>query len=184
VGTLVSRNVPGKADVTSVDGNKYKIQQYKRLTNARYILNYLQNKGWSHNAIHGLFGNIETESFFSPATVQAVGGGYGLVQWTPASKYKNADSTIGWAAPSNPDDIDNQLNRIALEAAINYKQWNSIGSPTISPTMTFTAYSTSPKTVNELASYFYSCYEQPNNGTLSVRQTSARKWSMLVGILL
>ena len=93
-------------------------QQY----NAKYIWYALQNNGWTLNAVCGMLGNMQAESAINPGRWQSdrvgnMSGGYGLVQWTPATKY------INWLpSGSDPSTMDNNLSRIKWEA-INNKQW-------------------------------------------------------------
>ena len=65
--------------------------------NAQYVMDLFQARGWSKNAIAAMLGNMQVESTINPGLWQGFDefdydGGYGLVQWTPASKY------IDWAA--------------------------------------------------------------------------------------
>ena len=88
--------------------------------NARYIFNYLKAKGWTKNAICGILGNMQRESTISPARWQNgaegnMANGFGLTQWTPATKYFN------WAEKNSlyPIDMDSQLTRILFEVTTN-----------------------------------------------------------------
>jgi surface antigen len=89
------------------------INEESRRLNARYICKYLINCGWSLNAVAGLLGNLEHESYINPGVTEFGGSGYGLVQWTPPSKFTN------WCDAQNPkldhDDVDAQLARIEHE---------------------------------------------------------------------
>lgn len=61
-------------------------------TNAVYFRNYLQNQGWSLNAIAAVLGNWQSECTLNPNRPQkstfpsTTGGGFGLPQWTPWGK--------------------------------------------------------------------------------------------------
>lgn len=60
--------------------------------NAQYIADYLTGNGWTQNAVAGILGNMEQESTMNPGLWQDLkyenmSGGYGLVQWTPATEY-------------------------------------------------------------------------------------------------
>ena len=57
--SVVSTTVPNKSQVLCSNSL---LKQYQRLINARYIHNYLRNKGWKHNAIFAMLGNMEEES--------------------------------------------------------------------------------------------------------------------------
>lgn len=150
------------------------------LTNARYIYKYLKDKGWSANAIYAILGNMEAESKINPGRWEVsndTSKGYGLTQWTPATKY------INWlSAGSTKSDIDNQLSRIIYEVK-NALQWNSSKH---SPALSFSAFTTSTETCSVLAEYFVRCYEMPTSvsSKVSARQTNASKWSTLLGYLI
>ena len=80
--------------------------------NALLTYSYLIPRGWSHNAVCALLGNMQKESTINPGVWEGlkknVRGGYGLVQWTPSTKYTN------WAAQHGYDikDGDPQLEWI------------------------------------------------------------------------
>ncbi|WP_408869060.1 phage tail tip lysozyme [Brochothrix campestris] len=51
--------------------------------NAWAIWSYLKDRDWSEQAVAGVLGNMEQESYIIPDTEEGSGGpGYGLVQWT------------------------------------------------------------------------------------------------------
>lgn len=105
------------------DGSKSLTTSQMRV-NATYIFSYLKDKGWSTNAIAGLLGNMQHESAINPGRWQsnkvgAMSGGYGLVQWTPASKYINWCTSMG---KSDPSEMDNNLDRLIYELE-NGKQY-------------------------------------------------------------
>lgn len=61
-------------------------------TNAIWLRNYLQTRGWSLNAIAAALGNWQSECGLNPNRPQRAdfptggGGGFGLPQWTPWRK--------------------------------------------------------------------------------------------------
>lgn len=173
---VVSTIVPVKSSIVSRNAA---LKQFECLTNARYIHNFLKKNGWSENAIFATLGNMEAESYFSPSKWEVTNNeskGFGLVQWTPATKYFN------WlSSGANREDIDNQLNRILYEVSNNL-QWES---SLHSPSMTFSAFTTSTKAISVLAEYFARCYENPASVSSKVpaRQKNANKWSTLIGYL-
>lgn len=69
--------------------------------NAIMINAFLQPKGYSRAAIAAMLGNMEAESTLNPNIWQGLiigtTGGYGLVQWTPASKYRDWATSKGYA---------------------------------------------------------------------------------------
>ena len=69
--------------------------------NAQYIADYLISNGWTQNAVAGILGNMEQESTMNPGLWQDLiygnmSGGYGLVQWTPATEYTSWADAIGY----------------------------------------------------------------------------------------
>ena len=102
---------------------------------------------WTVNAIAGVLGNMEVESTINPGIWENLqegnmSGGYGLVQWTPATKYTNwADSRgLEWGHP------DSQIARILYEVENNI-QW-------IHPSMTFKEFTISTLPPYDLAVLF------------------------------
>ena len=160
--------------------NSYNVSIEDMKPNARYIYQYLHNEGWTLNAIAGLLGNVQVESKMSPwmwqGTIEgsiinddethtlntAVLGdsapGYGLVQWTPYSKYTD------WCTANNLDywDIDSQLQRICWEVETN-EQWQVRESKGYD--ITFKEFITSTEAVYWLAGAFAFCYERPGSST-------------------
>lgn len=137
--------------------------------NAQYILDYLLGKGWTKNAICGMLGNMETESTINPGIWQSLDtgnlqGGFGLVQWTPASKY------IDWANSMTYDytEMDSNLKRILYEVENNI-QW-------IDSNMTFAQFTQSTDTPYNLGLKFLSAYERPANPDQPERGTQAEYW--------
>ena len=180
---VVSTTIPGKSSVYS--GNQ-SYKQNERLVNARYICDYLRSltstKRWSVNAICATLGNMEAESGISPGSWEEANNtklGFGLVHWTPASKFINA-----LKAGESKTDIDVQLKRIQAEVDGTYPQWTSGNH---SPTLTFSEYTKSTdKSVSALAEYFMRCYEKPatiTSSLVSERKRCAEKWYDILSAL-
>lgn len=138
--------------------------------NAEYILNYLLPRGWTKNAICGMLGNMQSESTINPGIWQNLDEGntslgFGLVQWTPATKYLN------WASANNlpPAEMDSQLKRILWEVE-NNEQWMNLRN------MTFKEFTKSKKSAYELAMIFLASYERPANPNQPERGTQAEYW--------
>lgn len=175
--TVVSTSTPTKSNVINVNSL---LNQYNRLINARYIHKYLKDRGWSNNAIYAMLGNMEEESSINPGKWEVTNNtakGYGLTQWTPMTKY-----TSWLPTGAIISDIDNQLARILYEVLNDNLQWVKTK---MSPSMTFSEFTTSTKSVSVLAEYFLKCYEQPSNAgsKVATRQANAAKWSTLIGHL-
>lgn len=65
-----------------------------QMNNAWCILQYLMSQGWAFEAVCAILGNIQSEGQTQPGKWQSdnygdMSTGFGLVQWTPASKYIN-----------------------------------------------------------------------------------------------
>ena len=161
-----------KGDVTS--GNFY-LTKSQMQKNARYIYAYLRAKGWTLEAIAAMLGNMEAESTINPGIWENLdagntNGGFGLVQWTPATKY------FTWCEDNNlsPTDIDANLQRILYEVE-NRLQW----IPTAAHDMTFQEFTQSAAAVETLAKAFLLNYERPGDQSESVqeyRAELARYW--------
>lgn len=138
--------------------------------NATYIATYLMSMGWTQNAVAAILGNMQAESTLNPGRWQGgnVGnnsGGYGLVQWTPASKYFDWCEDCGYNDPSS---MDVNIERILYELKNNI-QWIATSSYNLS----FKEFSTSTKDVAYLAKAFLLNYERPADQSTSVQEYRA-----------
>ena len=164
--------VPEEIDKsTLITSNEY-LSQTQMLPNAKYIYRWLHNKGWTDNAIAGVFGSLEEESTFNPGIWQGLkegnlSGGFGLVQWTPAT------NLIDWANANGLDylDIDTQLMRIEWERENRVQYY-----PTANYPESFNEFIVSTKTPEYLAIAWVANYERPKNPEQSGRGVIARKW--------
>ncbi|TYC48803.1 hypothetical protein ESZ50_07960 [Weissella muntiaci] len=138
--------------------------------NAKIIFDYLVGTdGWSKEAAAGILGNMQSESGIVPdiwesGQIGNMNVGYGLVQWTPASKY------ITWAQNQglNYKDIYSQLKRIQWEVN-NNQQW-------INANMSFKQFTQRAVSPEDSAFLFIRYYERPLNPNQPARQTQARYW--------
>lgn len=137
--------------------------------NAQYIMSYLTSRGWTKNAVAGMLGNMQTESTINPGIWQSLdagnlSGGYGLVQWTPASKY------INWANERGlpQGGMGSQLQRIIWEVE-NNQQW-------IDSSMTFKQFTKSTASPYDLGMKFITAYERPADPNQPIRGTQAEYW--------
>jgi hypothetical protein len=149
-------------------GNRY-LNMDEMTVNAQYILDYLLPLGWTKNAICGMLGNMQTESTINPAIWQGLdssntSGGFGLVQWTPSTKYTDWCTSQGLVYT----EMDSNLKRILYEVDNNI-QW-------INSNMTFTEFTQSTDTPYNLAMNFLSSYERPANPDQPNRGTQAENW--------
>lgn len=147
-------------------------------TNVKYIYNSLIASGWSINAICGMLGNMQSESSINPGRWQNndVGNtslGYGLVQWTPATKY------INWVGDGDYSTMDNNLARINYEVENNI-QWIATSTYNLS----FQEFKTSTESPEYLANAFLYNYERPATLLQPLRATQARVWFDYLGGIL
>ena len=105
-------------------GNDWNITRAQMELNATYIWNYLGSRGWSLQAVAGILGNTQFESGHNPAIWEnlqpVVSNGYGLVQWTPSSKFIDWATSMGYAT----DEMWPELERILYERDNNL-QWRT-----------------------------------------------------------
>lgn len=123
--------------------------------NAQYILNYLRYRNWTKEAICGMLGNMEVESYINPGVwynCQYGSSAFGLVQWNPPSKYLTWASENGYA----DDSMIGQLQRIIYEVA-NGLQFSGYGEFD-----SFYKYTQSTKSAYELGRQFAWHYEDGN----------------------
>jgi hypothetical protein len=140
--------------------------------NAQYIATFFIRKGWTPNSISALLGNAQTESSINFGIYESLNSssstnGFGLVQWTPNSKYFNWANANGYAN----DHINGELNRILWEVA-NNQQWIS----TRSFPMSFKEFTQSIDSPYNLAMAFLNDYERPQNTAQFNRGTQAQTW--------
>lgn len=140
--------------------------------NASYIYSYLTNEGWSINAIAGMLGNMQIESTINPGIWQSLDygnmdGGYGLVQWTPAT------TLINWCNENSLGikDIDSQLKRILYELDNGLQYYPITDYP-----LSFREYTVSTKSPSYLASAFLKNYERAGVEREAERQENAEYW--------
>lgn len=153
-----------------ISGNRY-LSIDEMTVNAQEIMNQLTSRGWTKNAVAGMLGNMQTESTINPGVWESlspnVNNGYGLVQWTPATKL------ISWAESEGLDYTsgDAQLQRIDWEV-VNNQQWIATS---LYP-MSFQEFKVSTLTPEYLAQVFIRNYERPRNPNQPIRSTQARYW--------
>ena len=136
---------------------------------AKQIWDYLISKGWTKESVAALLGNMQSESGiiadrWESDIIGNLRGGYGLVQWTPASKY------IDWATANGLiyQEVISQCKRLEWEVQ-NEQQFSH-------PTITFKQFTESQQTPEVLADIFIRYYERPGNPNQPIRQTQARYW--------
>lgn len=146
--------------------------------NAQYVMDFFQARGWSKNAIAAMLGNMQVESTINPGLWQGFDefdydGGYGLVQWTPASKYIDwAASDLLITAYEDYKQIEPQCLRIIWELE-NDEQWES-------GILTFYEFSRSTADVRWLSDRFCYGYERPADPDLELRADQSEYWFSLL----
>lgn len=155
----------------------YALSQEQMNANALEVYKYLSARGWSLNAIAGLLGNMQSESYVNPGVWQSLqannySGGFGLVQWTPATNYTD------WARQNGYDiaDPNGQLYWIdALSETTG--QW----IPTSAYNMSWSAFKKSGSSPEDLASAFLKNFERAGVEVESNRRSQARSYFNLLG---
>jgi len=154
-----------------ISGNRY-LSLEEMTINAQEILDYFLDKGWTKESVCGMLGNMQSESTINPGIWESLDEGnlqcgFGLVQWTPASKY------ISWADSEGyvRDDIEGQMCRIQYEVD-NGMQW--ITKP--SYPMSFEEFTKSTENPSYLAEVFINNYERPFEPNQPIRGEQALYW--------
>lgn len=150
--------------------------------NAQIISEFFTAAGWTVNAVSAILGNMEPESGINPArwendNVGNLSGGFGLVQWTPATviiRWVEEQYTAGLLPSNDYNDGYNQLDRILYELN-NGLQYQATGAYK----ETFTEWTRSEKNPGYLAAAFMKNYERPLKQGFDVqikRAKNARRW--------
>ena len=144
--------------------------------NVNIIATYFRGQGWTDNAIAAMLGNMQVESFLNPAQFEmgynyAANRGFGLVQWTPRTKFSS------WAGTDWETNYNKQLQRISYELA-NGLQWS-----TVPINMSFYDFTRSTLSVDYLTEVFLRDYENPQDwaASLAIRQSYANNWYTYLG---
>lgn len=142
--------------------------------NAFMVWSFFSAQGWTANAVAGMLGNMVAESTINPGRweIGQTGNpdaGFGLVQWTPASKLFSWLSANGYSNGSG----EGQCRRIIWELN-NGEQYY----PTSQYPLTFKEFSQSTELPHRLASAFLYNYERPGDpeATETYRQNQADYW--------
>lgn len=150
--------------------------------NAKYFYSAVADiaPDWTLNAVSAMLGNIRYEGIMNPSQWQyglnkSLNGGYGLVQWTPATKF------IDWAAQQgfSRTSMDAEVMRIKYEVDNPSVQWIKTSKYPLS----FEEFVTSQETPEYLASVWLYNYERPKDplSTEKYRKEMARTWYEYLG---
>lgn len=132
------------------------------LQNAQLVINHFSNTEWTKESLSAMLGNMRHESSVNPNMYEYgydwnEDRGFGLVQWTPRSKYWD------WAVANNlpPESGNSQLARIDYEVDNNI-QW--IAKDSVFNRLTFKEFRTNSRglSVDQLTEAFTWGYERPN----------------------
>lgn len=159
-----------------VSGNYY-LNMSQMQNNAELIWAYGYSEGWTKEATAAILGNMQAESSINPGIWESLvpyGGGYGLVQWTPYTKYSQWATGQGY---SWQDNGPAELLRISYEAANNI-QWFYNAEVGMAPPITFQEFLESELSVSTLSDYWLYFYEHPRDpiATRQTRRDNAAYW--------
>lgn len=154
-----------------ISGNFW-LTQSQMEENASYIWQKLSLSGWTIEAVSGMLGNMQSESTINPGIWQNLDPsnpelGYGLVQWTPSTKYTSWCTERG----IDPSSMDSALARIEYELENNIQYY-----PTQSYPETFAEFKISKKSPYYLAGAFLYNYERPAEPNPVLRGNQAQAW--------
>lgn len=110
-----------------IDDYQVWLTEGQSLSNAQLVVNHFKGSDWTQEAISALLGNMRHESSINPNMYEygytwEEDRGFGLVQWTPRSKYW--DWAVARSLP--PREGNSQLARIDYEVDNNI-QWIANG---------------------------------------------------------
>ena len=192
------RNLQRKIDNAIVYADTkslYNLSTYEMAANADYIRLYLTKEGWSLEAICALLGNIEQESQFNPAAWEENNKpisekGYGLVQWTPATKFftyiglESMNAGINEVARIAEEDpkklIDLQLEFLIVSSQPGGGEWltNLAIGYGAKEKMKFEDFVKSTESPAYLCEIFHAHYERSNDleSVIQKRKDFAEEW--------
>lgn len=142
------------------EGFQVWLSEAQSLENAQLIANHFKGSDWTKESISALVGNMRHESSVNPNMYEfgydwSADRGFGLVQWTPRSKYWD------WAVARglSPREGDSQLARIDYEVDNNI-QWIAVDRV---EGLTFEEFRTNARgwSVDKLTEAFTWGYERP-----------------------
>jgi hypothetical protein len=166
--------------MTWIDGDDEILTEAESMNNAQLVANHFKGTSWTPASISALCGNMRHESFLNPNIYEfgyghSLDRGYGLVQWTPATKY------IDWANANGLPykNGDSQLARIDYEVDNNIQWFNNPNASEFDSISFADFRSGNGMDVATLTKCFMSKYEHPNwsagMDSLADRQSFAEK---------
>lgn len=123
-------NASGMTWYEDIGTGGYEIGSEAATNNAKLVMYFLYNIGWSRQAIYAILGNMQAECGLNPAASEYLGSGFGLVQWTPSSSgatnplITNLKTIYGtsWGAYDYTDGTCQMNALIAEYMQANYEQ--------------------------------------------------------------
>jgi len=148
--------------------------------NVLNLATFFRARGWTDNAIAAMCGNMQTESYLNPGQYQhgfpvgTASGGFGLVQWTPRTKFSD------WAGANWESDYDLQPARIQYELE-NGLQWQYRSGYT--QFISFADFAVSTDSVDYLTGAWLYYYEGPLDpaASITLRRQQAARWYEYLG---
>lgn len=154
-----------------ISSNK-SLSRTEALDNAKYITEYFLDLGWTLNAVCGMLGNMERESWINPGVWQNfdegnMSMGFGLVQWTPATNLIDwaTDQGLSWRS------ISTQCKRIKYEYDNGLQYISTTSYP-----LSFSQFAVSEQSASYLAEVFCANYERAGVGAIDERRNNATYW--------
>jgi hypothetical protein len=136
------------------------LTETQSLENAQLVVNHFVGTDWTKESLSAMLGNMRHESSINPNMYEygyawEDDRGFGLVQWTPRSKYWN------WAVAEGLDPYsgNSQLDRITYEIANNIQYYSTASYPESFAEFRSNAFG---KSVEYLTEAFTWNYERPN----------------------
>ena len=160
-------------DYVSISSNEA-LKQKQQDHNAELVYNYLSFNGWSHNSICAVLGNMAVESYLNPGKSQdGGGGGFGLVQWDPASRYLDWAKVNGYSANSLVGQMEFLMFDIKPKEQSTWFDRKYINSSYAGYYMSSSAFIISNQSVEYLTQVFLHSYERAGVSHLDRRLRAA-----------
>jgi hypothetical protein len=161
---------PESGETTTLDGNN----------NIEMVFNFFVSKGLKDFQAAGVIGNMKHESGVEPQRAEGVydrkvtaeefisgvgGPGWGIVQWTPGSKFINPSKSSG----KDPNKLEVQLDFL----------WDQLNNKTSSPEGSAGESLKKTGNVSDATTVFQNEYERPLNKTATISQRIAAAKTVL-----
>ena len=157
-------------------------------TNVRYLADHFRGAGWSENAIAGLAGNMQVESFVNPwvwekwttpPNIYTSRKGLGLVQWTTTSGLNPPNRMLKWCEDNGLDYRTGEAQMAYMDWEFLYgDQWRPVAvtyNNVKYPAMSYAAWSVLEAPADAMAAIFSRAYER-SSGDSPLRKQYALYW--------